>query len=674
MTTAEPAIRETITRAWATLEIKRSQKPEGDQREITGVASTPSTDRMGDIVEPLGLDFENPLPLLWQHKHDAPIGLAYLNKPTEDGVTFKAQLATISEDGDLKRRIDDAWQAIKHGLVRGISIGFKTLESSFMKNSGGIRFEKALVVELSLVTVPANAEASISTIKQFDAAPQRDARKLPDEGKKPETRKAAKMPTTVSEQITNMTAQRKTDADRMAAIMQKAADENRTLDEAEKTEYDGLETKIANISDHLARLEKLDAQNRMIMVPVAGATPADASKSRDPGNGGGGGGIIQMPTRVVVAAPKVEPGTAFIRFGMVMAAAKGIRLEAMDIVRRNAGYFQSTPEVEMLLREDVPWMTRAAQPAGTTYDSAWAGPLVVAQNVTSEFAEFLRPQTIIGRINGFRRVPFNVQIPRATAGTTAGWVGEAAPKPLTAMAFDTITMRWAKAAAIVVLTEELVRFSNPSAEAIVRADLARGIVQFLDRQFVDPSVTAVTNVSPASVTNGVTAIVPSGSNMAAFRADTAALLATFYAAGISTAGGHWIMTQQQAQKLSVAQNSLGQQIFPTITPEGGTLMGYPVVASENIPSTTGSPSEGFPIIFIVPSEVLLADDGQVTVDASREATLQMDTTPDSPPTGSTNMASLWQLNMLGLRAERWITWLKRRAGAVGYISAAKYTE
>jgi Phage capsid family len=127
--------------------------------------------------------------------------------------------------------------------------------------------------------------------------------------------------------------------------------------------------------------------------------------------------------------------------------------------------------------------------------------------------------------------------------------------------------------------------------------------------------------------------------------------------------------------LSIAQNSLGQTIYPSINPEqGGTLLGYPVVASENIPATGGSPTDGYPLIFVVADEILLADDGQVTIDASREASLQMDSAPDSPPTASTNMLSLWQLNQIGLKAERFITWARRRSTAVAWIQNAKYAE
>src|SRR5262245_4398368 len=207
----------------------------------------------------------------------------------------------------------------------------------------------------------------------------------------------------------------------------------------------------------------------------------------------------------------------------------------------------------MILGHDIDYMLKAAVAPGTSGigDSTWAGPLVVAQNMASEFAEFLRPLTIIGRIPGLRRVPFNISLPRATAGTSVGWVGEQAPKPVTSMAFDTVTLRWAKAAAIVVLTEELVRFSNPAAEGVVRADLAAAMTYFLDRQFVDPSVAAVTNVSPASITNGVTPITATGTTAAAFRADIRSLMQALFNLNLPTTGGVWIMTQLQATSLGL---------------------------------------------------------------------------------------------------------------------------
>jgi hypothetical protein len=104
------------------------------------------------------------------------------------------------------------------------------------------------------------------------------------------------------------------------------------------------------------------------------------------------------------------------------------------------------------------------------------------------------------------------------------------------------------------------------------------------------------------------------------------------------------------------------------------LLGFPVITSENVPATGGSPTDGYAITFILPGEILLADDGGVMVDISREATLQMETTPDSPFSASTSLVSLWQHNMVAVKVERFITWQKRRTNAAALIASAKYSE
>ena len=154
-----------MNRAYSILTVKAV---EDGERVIRGIATTPTPDRMGDIVEPMGVQFKNPMPLLWQHDHAKPVGHVKFDKPTKDGITFEAKLAGIDEPGVLKDRIDEAWQSVKAGLVAAVSIGFKAIEYAFIENGGGIRFIKSEVLELSLVTVPANADAVITTIKSID--------------------------------------------------------------------------------------------------------------------------------------------------------------------------------------------------------------------------------------------------------------------------------------------------------------------------------------------------------------------------------------------------------------------------------------------------------------------------------------------------------------------------
>lgn len=647
-----------MNRAYSVLSVKAV---DDEKRVIRGIASTPSPDRMGDVVEPLGAKFKTPMPLLWQHQHDKPVGLVEFAQPNKDGIPFEARLPEITEPGVLKDRVDEAWQSVKAGLVAAVSIGFQAIPEQVERlKSGGLRFKEWDWLELSLVTIPANSEATITQIKAIDtelrAASGRDRQPAGASAKHdksiatPKPQEGRHMQ--ISEQIKSFEASRAAKAARLEEIMAKAAEEGRTLDEAESEEYDGLQTEVKSVDGHLVRLRDLEKAQ------ASKAKPVEAEKVNSYAKG------ADFRDNAVIRVERNLPkGTAFTRYAIALARSKGNLMQAQEIAK---GWEDSTPEVATVLK--------AAVAAGTTTDPAWAGPLVEYQNMASEFIELLRPQTIIGRIQGLRRVPFNIKMPGQTSGSSVNWVGEGAPKPVSALAFDTTTLRFTKAAGIVVLTDELVRFSNPSAEAIVQGDLIASMTQFLDRDFVDPAKAEVADVSPASITNGVTPIQASGTTADALKADVRALYAAFLAENMTPAGSVWIMTPTMAMTIGMMQNALGQPEFPGIDMNGGTFFGLPVVVSENIPrqvAVEGPPAipAGERIILAKASEILLADDGGVTIDVSREASLQMD---NAPAAGAQSLVSLWQNNMVALRAERFINWKRRRLQAVGYINSANY--
>ena len=109
-----------MKRAYSLFEIKGIEEDAGI---IEGIASTPSTDRMGDIVEPKGAQFKLPLPLLWQHNSREPIGHVIAANVTDAGIAIKAKIMK-----GVLPEIDRAWALIKSGLVRGLSIGFQPIE------------------------------------------------------------------------------------------------------------------------------------------------------------------------------------------------------------------------------------------------------------------------------------------------------------------------------------------------------------------------------------------------------------------------------------------------------------------------------------------------------------------------------------------------------------------
>ena len=663
---------------WSVMQVKGLNDGE---RTISGIATTPSTDRMGDIVESKGAKYKLPLPLLWQHRHDSPVGHVTFAQPNEKGIPFQARIAKIDEPGELKDLTDKAWQAVKARLVQGVSIGFTPIEYDFIKG-GGVHFKSWDWHELSLVTIPAQSEANITVIRSLDTAALNAAtgnkqreRVLEPAGvsarataRQPEARVAVK---TIAEDIAAYSQTLTAHVARMKELMAKASEDGSTLDPEQETEYDELEGKIEATKKHLDRLKKQEKLNIEAAVVVDGETVgknASVGLQDRP----------RVPASVQVKRPAVEKGTAFVRFTIAQAMAKGNVSQAAHIARRDA--WRDTPEVAEVLNfvsnQGSNEVLKAAITPATTYDSTWSGPLYQYQYMTSEFVSLLRSATILDKIQGFRNVPFNIRVPTQSAGSTAYWVGEGSMKPLSSAAFSTFTMSFAKVAALVPFTQESLRFDNPSLETLMRQDMIAAIAKKLDTDLLDPTKAAGTGsggASPASLTNGVSSIVATGTDATAAMRDARTLLNTIASLDIDMSTGVWVMHPTQAISLSLMLNALGQPEFPSMRPGGGTFVGFPVITSTNIPSSGGSPTDGYMMAFIVPSEILLADDGNVTIDASDQASLQFDSAPDSPVSASTVTVSLWQANLIALRAERYINWYKRRSGCVQYLDFVKYS-
>jgi len=630
-----------VNRAYSILTVKSVDE---GARRIKGTATTPSPDRMGDIIEPLGAKFPAQIPLLLHHKKDLPVGTAFFKKPTKNGIDFEADIPVIDTPGVVRDRVNEAWDSVRAGLIRGVSIGFRVVNDAVEPlRTGGLRFLETEILELSLVTVPANADATLAVLKSLDAHDlAASGLNTPSVmGTHPIVRaQKGAHPMTTAEQITAFETKRAAHTARMTAIM--AATEGSTLDDTQREEYTTLEREVDSIDEHLPRLRKLEKTLQMTATPITATTnQVTASELR--------GGT---PTNhVITVKPNLPKGTAFTRFCMAMASGKGDSYATMERAKQ---WHESTPEVEL--------MVKAAVAVGTTSDSTWAGPLVVSQPIIDEFLELLRPRTLLGRIPGLKQVPFNVTVPSQTTGGTYGWVGQNKPKPVTKADYSTVTLTFNKVAGIIVLSEELVRLSTPSAEGLVREEMIAGMGAFLDTQFVDPSVAVSAGINPASITNGAATIASSGVTGAAAKIDLSSRVGVFVAANIPLSESVWLMNEANAFGIGLSINGLGQPLFPGFNgQDGGRLMGIPVVVSNNV---------GARIVLVHTPSVLYADEGGVRIDVSREASVQMDSAPTDTVDATTVYLSLWQRNLVGLKAERFITWKLARATSVTYITTA----
>lgn len=651
-------------RAYALITVKaiEDDKASGGVRKFSGIATTPTMDRVNDTIDPMGAKFAASLPLLRAHNSDQPIGTVKFGKPTTKGIEFEAEIPFIEEAGLLKERLDMAWQEIKSGIVKAVSIGFRALKYAF-KEDGGIEFQEIEIFELSTVAVPANAEAVITSVKSLDAVARRAAGVkddplpvAPDKGKFKTVRlnppasgnrntpiKEGNMK--VSEKIRRFEEKRAANVARIRAIHE---ENDESLSDAQLEEVKGLEAENATIDRDLPSLKAVEKDL------ATGAQPVKPNTVTLDDNG---------TTHVVVkTVPKPEPGIRFARFVRCVGLA---HKEKMDVLRvAKTLYGERDPDI-------VAFVQKAAGTAigalNTTTDSA----LIGNEGVIGDFVEFLRARTIIGRfgLNGIpslTHVPFRVPLVSQATGGTGYWVGEGDGKPLTKPSFGRTELAPLKVAAISVATMELLRDSSPAAEAMLRNDLAAAITARLDVSFISPSVAAVNGVSPASITNGAEEIASAATTDAdAIRNEVRSVMLKFVNALNPLTSGVWIMGSGTALALSLMVNTLGQSEFPGININGGTFMGLPVIVSDHVTDY---------VVLVNASDIWLGDEGGLQIDMSDQASLQMvagddeGSTQNSITPTATSVVSMFQTNSVAFRAERTMNWARRRASAAAYIS------
>ena len=362
--------------------------------------------------------------------------------------------------------------------------------------------------------------------------------------------------------------------------------------------------------------------------------------------------------------------------GTVSIRPKGLDFAKAALALANAkgSYFEAVADAELTLGATAQptLILKAAVAVGTTFDASYASLLAPYRVAASDFIEVLRPLTVLGRLSGVRRLPPLTKVARGAVGSGFGWVGEGSPIAVSSMSLDTVQLELFKLAAIVVQSAELSAYSRPGSDALIRADMLAAMVTAIDTAMFDPSVAGQAGVQPQSLTNGATTIVSSGNTALQIAADLRALFDALADADINFIAPYLVCSPRTAIGLSFKTDTAGAPAFPGVGVNGGVLAGVPLIVSHAVTNTGDSPL-GTMIVLLDAAELLVAEDpGATAIDASESTSVQMSTTPDSPPTASTTFISLWQSNHIGLRVIRYINFKMRRPGAVAVLSGVNY--
>jgi hypothetical protein len=235
-----------------------------------------------------------------------------------------------------------------------------------------------------------------------------------------------------------------------------------------------------------------------------------------------------------------------------------------------------------------------------------------------------------------------------SVGARAFSVSEASVKPITSLTINNQLLTPLKAHALLVITQELARMGFSGSVQLIQRELQNAVGVLTDAAFI------------VAITAGLSAFTSTGSTAEAVRADIAALLRL-----ITTGQGSKLFiltTAAICKNWSMLTDSKGLSAFEDLTPTGGQIQGIVVI-----------PTDG-----VISGQVVLADAtglggnaGEVLLQNANEVSLQMESlTPDSPPSGSTNLLSVWQMNENAIRVERYFNAVKLRSDAVAICNNA----
>lgn len=311
----------------------------------------------------------------------------------------------------------------------------------------------------------------------------------------------------------------------------------------------------------------------------------------------------------------VEKGIAFARIVRANLAAKqaGMGADATVAILRQWGHGRMADDVE------------SARTKAMTAGDATQGGFIVPTQYIQDFIAYLRSKTVM-RMLGTPTIPLptgTAKIGKATAGATAGYVGESTNAPKTGMSTGQLTLSFKKLMALVPVSNDLLKYSSPGADQIVRNDLGAAMSVKEDSAFIrgdgtDGSPRGLRYWAPGANVLAMNATV-SLQNVAT---DLGRLMQALMSADVPMIAPAWIMSPRTKNFLMTLLTTTGNFIYQPEMSQG-TLWGYPFGVTTGVPdnlnySGAGNLNES-EIYFVDLGQALIGEAETMMIEASREA-------------------------------------------------------
>ena len=328
----------------------------------------------------------------------------------------------------------------------------------------------------------------------------------------------------------------------------------------------------------------------------------------------------------VVNKDKPQPGTPEfeekgLNFGKVIRAMATTRF-AQQPLESSIDVLKSWGDTDAAKAVEEAQAFAKAQQAGNPI----AGGYLVPPAFSTEVIEFLRPMSIV-RAAGPRNLPMNtlmMSMSRVTEGSVAYYIGETQNIKKTELEFGQLTIHLHKLAALIPISNDLLRFSNPGADAIVRDDVVQAMAQRENATFLRGRGS---NQAPKGIRYWVAddnVLEADGSTeLQNVTFDLSNAILALLNNNIPMIRPCWMMAPRTLQFLATIQNGLGNYAYRDEI-LNGRLWGYPVKVSTEMPITlaksdTPGTIDTSEIYLIDMNDAILAEGMAMSVDTSGEA-------------------------------------------------------
>lgn len=256
------------------------------------------------------------------------------------------------------------------------------------------------------------------------------------------------------------------------------------------------------------------------------------------------------------------------------------------------------------------------------------GGILIPQPVSAEVIDILRARVTVrkGNPQTITMPAANFRLPKKTQGSTAYYIGEGSAGTTSALKTGSVLLSFKKLVTIVPASNDLMRYSSPGADQMIRDDIADGMAVREDQAFLRGVGTDATPkglrywASPDNVFD-VTGSTGGTTNIDAVTVSLGRCILKLQNNNVPMIRPVWILAPRTIMSLMTTRVSTTGDYAFRQEMSAGNLWGIPYLSTTqvSIALTEGANSDCSEVYLVDMADVVIGDSERLIIDASSEA-------------------------------------------------------